>query len=126
MDLASSPPVWLLSTAAVTFCFWTSFGACVDAPLPQGPPQAKIVATWDPLGCGAPHRVAVELEDEAGAPLSASAACSLGSLTLDAPQFGVYRGRIFAWELGVGERSAEAVELIVDEPVVRWNIATPR
>ena len=55
-----------------------------------------------------------------------STSCNVGSLTLDAPHFGVYRGRIFAWELGIGERSAEDVDLVVDEPIVRWNVATPR
>jgi hypothetical protein len=126
MDIASSPSIWLLSTAALTCCFWTCFGACVDAPMPDGPPQAKIVAAWDPLACGVAHRVAVELEDDAGAPLAASTACSLGSLTLEAPHFGVYRGLIYAWELGVGERSAAQVHLIVDESIVRWDVETPR
>ncbi|MEO8841765.1 MAG: hypothetical protein ABI591_13670 [Kofleriaceae bacterium] len=99
---------------------------CVDSPLPDGPPASKIVATWDPLQCGDPHRVAVELEDTEGAPLSGSTNCGLGSLTLDAPHFGVYRGRIYAWQLGIGERSPADVHLIVDEPIVRWNVTTPR
>jgi hypothetical protein len=99
---------------------------CVDSPLPDGPPASKIVATWDPLQCGDPHRVAVDLEDTEGAPISASTNCNLGSLTLDAPHFGVYRGRIYAWQLGIGERSPADVHLVVDEPIVRWDVATPR
>lgn len=130
MNLANSPPVWIASTLALTIVFWTLFGTCVsgcvDAPLPIGPPQAKIVATWDPLLCGAPHRVVVELEDEAGRPASASTACPTGSLTLDARQFGVYFGRIYAWELGIGERSGAQIQLVVDQPVVRWQVETPR
>lgn len=130
MNLADSPPVWIASTLALTVVFWTLFGTCVggcvDAPLPNEPPQAKIVATWDPLSCGEPHRVAVELEDQDGRPVSASTVCPTGSLTLEARQFGVYIGRIYAWELGTGERSGEDVSLVVDEPVVRWQVKTPQ
>jgi hypothetical protein len=126
MNIATSPSIWIATTFATTLAFWTCFGACVDAPLPPGPPQAKIVAAWDPLACGEPHRVAVELEDDAGAPLSASAPCSIGGLTIDAPHFGVYRGRIYAWQLGEPERSSVDVHLVVDEPIVRWDVATPR
>ncbi len=101
--------------------------SCVQSPLPEdGPPESKIVVSWDPLKCGDPHRVAVELEDTDGAPISASTNCVLGSLTLDVRHFGVYRGRIYAWELGIGERSAEDVHLVVDEPIVRWDVETPR
>ena len=101
--------------------------SCVQSPVPEdGPPDSKIVASWDPLQCGAPHRVAVELEDTEGAPISASTNCAVGSLTLDARHFGVYRGRIYAWELGTGERSAEDVHLVVDEPIVRWDVETPQ
>jgi hypothetical protein len=99
---------------------------CVDSPPPDGAPASKIVAAWDPLQCGDPHRVAVELEDTDGAPISASTNCNVGSLTLVASHFGDYRGRIYAWELGIGERSAEDVDLVVDEPIVRWNVMTPR
>jgi hypothetical protein len=126
MDIATSPPIWIAATAATTLAFWTCFGACVDTPQPPSLPQAKIVAAWDPLQCGEPHRVAVELEDDAGVPLSMSAPCSLGGLTLDAPHFGVYRGRIYAWQLGQPERSIADVHLIVDEPIVRWDVETPR
>lgn len=126
MHLETSPSLWIACTIALTVCFWTCFGACVDAPVENEPPQAKIVATWDPLRCGEPHRVAVELEDDDGAPVSASTPCTTGSLTLDARHFGTYRGRIYAWRLGLGERSSEEVRLIVDEPIVRWNVETPQ
>jgi hypothetical protein len=85
-----------------------------------------VVAAWDPLQCGEPHRVVIELEDDAGVPLSASAPCALGELTLDAPAFGRYRGRIYAWSPAEPERSVAPVELIIDTPVLRWIVPTPR
>jgi hypothetical protein len=116
----------LICTLVVTIAFWTCFGACVDSPMEDGPPQAKIVASWDPLQCGDPHRVAVELADDAGAPLSSSTICEAGSLTLDAPHFGAWHGRIYAWTLGIGEHATEPVTLAVDEPIVHWQVDTPR
>jgi hypothetical protein len=118
--------IWIGSTIAATFAFWTCFGACVDTPLPPSPPEARIVVAWDPLACGTPHRVAVELEDEDGARLMVSTACELGLLMVDAPHFGIYRGRIYAWSLGEPERSIVPVQLVVDQPIVRWNVMTPK
>jgi len=117
--LLSSP----LFVAGLT---WVGFAACIDEPLPPGPAVARLVTAWDPLGCGEPHRVAVELEDDRGAAFAASAPCNLGGLTLDLPAFGVYRGRIYAWALGVPIHSAVAVELMIDAPIVRWVAETPR
>jgi len=116
--LVASP---LLATAL----FWLAFAACIDTPMPDEPSIARIVVIWDPLACGPPHRVAAELEDQHGYKLSTSAPCNAGSLTFDAPQFGVYYGRIYAWEAGTAIRSITAVRLFVDEPVLRWLIATP-
>jgi hypothetical protein len=113
----------------ITVVFWSCFGACIDAPAPDTPPIAKIVTTWDPLVCGPPHRVVVELEDEAGIELSTSAVCALGSVVLDAPHFGLYRGRIYAWEQledAPEIRSVMPIRLTVDEPIVRWFVATPQ
>ena len=123
---ADSVPVWILSTVAATAVFWTCFGACVDAPDPPSPPQAKIVAAWDPLACGEPHRVVVELEDDVGAPLSLSTPCTLGGLTIDVPHLGIYNGRIYAWTLGEPDRSITPVELVVDQSVIRWDVETPQ
>ena len=103
-----------------------SAGACIDAPLPPGPAVARLVAVWDPLACGDPHRVVVELEDEDGAALSASTPCNLGSLTLDVSHFGSYRGRIYAWALAAPIRSITPIELSIDEPIVHWEVPTPR
>lgn len=112
---------WLVSLFATVFAI-----GCLDVPLEATGPQAKIVAEWDPLPCGAPHRVAVELEDSDGVPISASTNCSLGSLSLDARHFGVYIGRIYAWEVGIGERSTATIHLAVDEAIVHWYVATPQ
>ena len=100
--------------------------SCVDTPMPAGSPQAKIVASWDPLQCGDPHRVAIELADSDGVMISGSTNCAIGSLTLDAAHFGNYSGRVYAWQLGHGARSSVDVELVVDESIVQWEVATPR
>ena len=51
-----------------------------------------------------------------------------GMLTLDAPHFGIYRGRIYAWELADSAqiRSVMTIRLAVDEPILRWWVATPK
>ena len=120
--------IWIGSPWLVTALFWLAFIACVDAPYDPPPAVSRVVASWDPDSCGDPHRVAIELEDEAGVKLSTSTRCGLGSLTLDAPHFGIYRGRIYAWALEADPmiRSITALRLTIDEPVVRWMIATPQ
>ena len=100
--------------------------SCVDQPFPDTPPAARVVTAWDPLACGEPHRVAVELEDGNGALVSGSAPCSHGVVALDVPHFGVYRGRVFAWELDAPIRSVMPVQLVVDERIVRWLVMTPK
>ncbi len=111
-----------------TFLFWSLFVACIDAPMPESEPIARILTTGDPLACGEPHRDVLELEVEAGTKRSASTPCAMGSLALDAPHFGVYWGRIYAWQLDAEPqaRSVMPFRLAVDEPVVRWLVATPR
>jgi hypothetical protein len=100
---------------------------CVDAPLPDDPPATRLVAIWDPLACGEPHRVVVELVDDDSHPESSSAPCALASLSIDLPHRGLYRGKIYAWVLHDQPeiRSIRTVELFVDEPVVRWTVPTP-
>ena len=114
-----APPV------LVSLLFWSAFVACIDGPVPEASPGARIVVSWDPLACGAPHRVAIELADEEGVPISASAPCALGGLALEAPHLGVYLGRVYAWTAGQPIRSIMPVRLYVDEPIVRWVVATP-
>ena len=99
--------------------------ACIDEPLPPDPPAAHVVASWDPLACGEPHRVVLELADEAGAQFSLSTPCPLGELVFDAPHFGTYRGRIYAYVPGAPDRSESPVEIVVDQPIVDWPVATP-
>ncbi|HEU0032790.1 MAG TPA: hypothetical protein VFQ53_19295 [Kofleriaceae bacterium] len=122
--------LWIGSPWLATIVFWLVFGACMDASIPDPPPMARVIAEWDPRTCGEPHRVALELEDDAGAMIATSVPCNLGSLTLDAPHFGWYRGRLYAWALDPPEGEPQIyavrpVELAVDEPVVRWLVGTP-
>lgn len=121
---------WVGSTVAATAVFWMCFGTCVggcvDMPFPELEPQARVLAAWDPLVCGEPHRVVIELEDDDGAKLSKSVPCDAGGVTIDIPRWGVYRGRIYAWTLGPEIRSVVSVRLDVDAPVIVWNVDTPR
>jgi hypothetical protein len=103
-----------------------ALAACIDAPLEPGAPFARLVAAWDPLACGEPHRVAVELYDDDGAGASSSTPCNIGGLTVDVAHFGTYRGRIYAWALGTAIRSEAAFEVTIDRPIVHWTVETPR
>ena len=118
----------IVSPCVLALLFWLGFVACIDAPIPDNPPASRIVTTWDPLGCGGPYRIVIELEDDDGIELSSSTPCARGTLTLDAPRFGIYRGRIYAWELDEPGhiRSAMSIRLAVDQPIVRWWVATPK
>jgi hypothetical protein len=98
---------------------------CTDQPLTEPEPQSRIVAAWDPLACGDPHRVAVELEDYLGIPISRSVPCELGGVTLDVPHWGVWRGRIYAWRSGPDIRSVLSVRVDVDSPIIHWYVDTP-
>lgn len=114
--------VWSSCVLGVLFAF-----SCVtDAPdVEDPPPAARIVIAWDPLLCGVPHRVVVELEDDDGVELASSTPCSMGMLTLDAPRWGIYRGRFYAWVLDEPIRSITRISIAVDAPIVRWMLATP-
>ncbi|HEX7837199.1 MAG TPA: hypothetical protein VF469_07025 [Kofleriaceae bacterium] len=116
--LLGSP--WLVAVLA-----WTALAACLDTPVAGGPSLARLVVAWDPLACGEPHRVVIELADETGAPLSASAPCNLGGLTVDVSHFGSYHGRLYAWALDAPVRSVMPVELVIDQPITHWDVATP-
>ncbi len=103
---------------------------CLDMPMPDVEPQARLIAAWNPLDCGEPHRVVFELESERGVPLSRSAPCEVGGVSLDVPHWGIYRGRIYAWQLQPSSesviRSEVAVRLEIDAPIVHWYVETPR
>lgn len=105
-----------------------ALGACVDAPFPESPPAARVITAWDPRACEGSHRVAVELEDDFGALVSGSTPCPHAAVTLPVAHYGIYRGRVYAWELDEDPpiRSELPVQLTVDEPVVRWIVPTPR
>lgn len=105
--------------------FWFLFGACV-ANVPDEPePVSRLIASWDPLACGEPHRVVLELEDENGNPVSSSTPCWLGGLAVDLPRWGWYTGRIYTWVLDQPIRSIRNVTLAVDAAIVRWQVITP-
>jgi hypothetical protein len=110
----------------VTVSCGIGLAACLDTPGESGPATARLVVAWDPLACGEPHRVVVELEDDTGAELSASVPCTLGGLTVDLAHFGLYRGRIYAWALAAPIRSVTPLEVMIDEAIVQWHVATPR
>jgi hypothetical protein len=99
---------------------------CADQPYPESEPISRIVAAWDPLACGEPHRVAVELEDHLGLPISRSVPCELGGVTLDVPHWGVWLGRIYAWRIGPDIRSVLSVRVDVDSPIIHWYVDTPQ
>lgn len=116
----------VVSPCAASVLFWLAFTACIDSPLePDPPPIARVIVQWDPLACGDPSRVAVELEDHAGVRLASSAPCTAGSVTIDTAHYGLYYARIDACEADEDLRAIAPVRLVVDEPVVRWHVATP-
>src|SRR5215475_744529 len=117
--------IFLCSPLQAAAILWLAFAACLDAPVESGPAIARLVIAWDPLACGAPHRVAIELSDDAGAPISASTPCNLGALGVDLDHYGAYRGQIYAWALDAPRRSVAPIELTIDKPIVRWEVATP-
>jgi hypothetical protein len=118
--------VLLCSPLFAAALLWTSFAACIDSPPGPGSAIARLVAAWDPLACGEPHRVAVELADDTGATVSASAPCNLGGLTLDVSHFGTYHGRIYAWAIDAPIRSVSPVDVMIEEPIVHLPVATPQ
>lgn len=117
--------VLLCSPLVAAAAVWSALSACIDQPPEAGAAVARLVAAWDPLACGDPHRVVLELDDGAGEGRSVSAPCNLGGLTVDLPHLGSYQGRIYAWALGAPVRSEAPVEVTIDQPVVQWFVATP-
>ncbi|MBC7976830.1 MAG: hypothetical protein H7138_17790 [Myxococcales bacterium] len=99
---------------------------CLATPSEVAPAAARLVVTWDPLGCGEPHRVVVELEDEAGEARAASVPCNLGGVAVDVGHFGLYRGRIYAWAIAAPIRSVSSLEVAIEEPIVTLQMETPR
>jgi hypothetical protein len=121
--------VLLCSPLFVAALAWTVFAACIDAPPGPRLSLARLVVGWDPLACGEPHRLVVELRDDDGAVVSASTPCSLGTLAVDVAHLGSYRGRIYAWALDQPPRptapSELTIELTIDQPIVHWDVMVP-
>ena len=109
---------------AITLVCGTSSG-CLDVPPESSTATARLVTAWDPLACGDPHRVVVELEDDDGAKLSAGTPCNIGGVTLDVSHLGSYRGRVYAWALDAPIRSITAIEVVIDKPIVHLQVSTP-
>ena len=117
--------VLLCSPLVLAALAWTVLAACLEAPPEPRLSLARLVVAWDPLACGDPHRIVVDLQDEAGATTSASTPCSLGTLAIDVAHLGSYRGRIYAWALDAPARPVAPIELTIDQPIVRWDVMTP-
>jgi hypothetical protein len=117
--------VLLCSPLFAAAVLWSVLAACIDTPPAPGPVVARLVAVCDPLACGTPHRVVLELEDDDGEQRSASMPCNLGGLTVDVPHLGRYQGRIYAWALDAPVRSVTPVEVMVDQPIVHWFVEAP-
>jgi hypothetical protein len=98
---------------------------CLDTPSPHDAAAAELVTTWDPLICGDPHRVEVELADLAGVMSAASAPCDLGVLALDVAHFGNYTGRVYAWAIGEPARSIVPITVTIDAAVAHQHVVTP-
>jgi len=111
------------SPLVATIIFWLLFGACIAAPLDPSPPLARIVTTWDPLECGPPHRVVVELANGVGDAMTGSMPCNAGSVALDAPHLGSYHGLVYA---EAPMRSIAPLAVALDQPVVYVAVETPR
>jgi hypothetical protein len=117
--------LFLSSPLFATAVLWTGFAACIDAPDGSRRSLARLVVAWDPLACGDPHRIVVELGDDSGAVTSASTPCSLGTLAIDVARFGSYHGRIYAWALGAPAGPEAPIDVTIDQPIVRWPLETP-
>lgn len=105
------------------------FVGCLTSP-PEGEvpePVARIVAMWDPLMCGGPHRIAVELEAESGARYSKSAPCQVASVTIDVDHWGFFFARAYSWIAGEPRREENdiASALSIDAPIVYWQVSVP-
>lgn len=118
--------VALVVRAALSLVAVALVAGCLSTlPDDDDPPASRVIVQWDPLDCGDPHRVVLELEHEDGTDTSSSVPCVLGSLSVDLSQWGVYFGRFYAWTAGVPIRRIEPVTLTVDAPVIHWHLADP-
>lgn len=115
----------VLASILITMAIGVLAGCLSTVPDDDEPPASRVIVQWNPLECGEPHRVVLELEHEDGTDASSSVPCILGSLTLELGQWGIYFGRFYGWEAGVPIRGVEAVTLTVDAPVIHWQLTEP-
>ena len=104
-----------------------SLAGCLDAPIADTPAIARLVASWDPLECGAPHRVVIELAlvdaVDAGGSLAASGWCALGGLAVEVPRLGSYHARARADDLGSSPPLHK--DIAIEHAIVDWSIGEP-
>jgi hypothetical protein len=116
----------ILATLLATAAIWSVLPACIPD-VPDDPaPVSRLLAYWDPLACGDPHRVVLELEDELGNRVSSSTPCALGGIAVDLPSWGPYTGRVYTWIIGTPIRSITPISLSVDADVIRLQVVTPQ
>jgi hypothetical protein len=118
----------ILAPVLATLVFWTLFCACITNIPDERQPVSRLIASWDPLACGEPHRIVLELEDESGDAVRSSTPCWLGGLAVDLPTWGFYTGRIYSWvpDSETPIRSVHEMAFPVDEAVVRYELRTPQ
>jgi hypothetical protein len=105
---------------------WSYVACNEEAVTPDATVQSQLTVSWDARGCGHPHDVVLELEDDAGADLTVSAPCDAGSLVLDVQHFGVYRGHIYARTPPEQAKKGPEVRVDVDAPQIHRQVPTPR
>ena len=116
----------IVTPVLATALFWTLFCACVADIPDEREPVSRLIASWDPLACGEPHRIVLELEDESGNPIHSSTPCWLGGLAVDLPNWGYYARGIYAWVPDGPERSVHLMTIVVDAALVRYQVRTPQ
>ena len=116
----------LLAPIFAAAVFWTLFCACIANVPDEREPVSRLLTSWDPLACGEPHRVVLELEDESGNPVRSSTPCWLGGIAVDLPSWGFYTGRIYSWIPDGPIRSIHEMAFAVDQAVVRYELRTPQ
>ncbi len=116
----------IVTPLLATLVFWTLFCACVANIPDEREPVSRLITSWDPLACGEPHRVVLELEDESGNQVRSSSPCWLGGLAVDLPSWGFYTGRIYSWVPDEPIRSIHEIAFPVDDVVVRYQLRTPQ
>jgi hypothetical protein len=120
---ATSVSTSLVSTLAAVVAVWCGLGSLFD-PNERAGPEARLVASWDPITCRDPQRIIVELVGDPQ-PVVGSVPCELGTLALVVPHHGTYRGRVISRAIGRRDRDSPPADLEIDDQVVRWTVTPP-